>query len=59
MSFFFLRGLFFVAGLKGRADGSRATLLSLPSTVVRLGDGTPVAWAFLGRSVGQVAVDFC
>ncbi|KAK1834704.1 hypothetical protein QBC39DRAFT_395675 [Podospora conica] len=25
-----------------------ATLLSLPSTVVRLGDGTPVAWAFLG-----------
>ncbi|KAK1752431.1 hypothetical protein QBC47DRAFT_388463 [Echria macrotheca] len=25
-----------------------ATLLALPSTVVRLEDGTPVAWAFLG-----------
>ncbi|KAK0731723.1 hypothetical protein B0H67DRAFT_476440, partial [Lasiosphaeris hirsuta] len=26
----------------------RATLLLVPSTVVRLDDGTPVAWAFLG-----------
>jgi hypothetical protein len=26
----------------------RATLLMLPSTVARLEDGTPVAWAFMG-----------
>lgn len=31
---------------------SRATLLMLPSTMVRLDDGTPVAWAFMGE-LGQ------
>ncbi|KAI4600282.1 hypothetical protein KJ359_001387 [Pestalotiopsis sp. 9143b] len=28
-------------------EDARRTLLSLPSTAIKLGDGTPVAWAFL------------
>ncbi|KAK0632153.1 hypothetical protein B0T14DRAFT_419552, partial [Immersiella caudata] len=32
----------------------RATLLMLPSTVIRLGDGTPAAWAFLAGLDGTL-----
>jgi hypothetical protein len=35
--------------LTGFGGDDRATLLMLPSTVVRLEDGTPVAWAFMGE----------
>lgn len=32
-----------------RLMGSRKTLLMLPSMLVRLSDGSPVAWAFMGK----------
>jgi hypothetical protein len=38
-----------VLGVLIRFCFSRATLLMLPSTAVRLEDGTPVAWAFMGE----------